>query len=94
MPLTPITAPTMFCRTTMEPAPPIAMDCKYEKRLPFATNGIVDCHHDAKLPPATPVEQNPAVQSAVGVNAAAVTPAVPAAAKRTAAHFGEILASV
>jgi hypothetical protein len=43
------------------PDPRIVIDdSNRAKRLPFETRGRVDCHHDTKLAPAIPVEQNPA----------------------------------
>eukprot|EP00579_Thalassiosira_antarctica_P028296 CAMPEP_0202024570 /NCGR_PEP_ID=MMETSP0905-20130828/54417_1 /ASSEMBLY_ACC=CAM_ASM_000554 /TAXON_ID=420261 /ORGANISM="Thalassiosira antarctica, Strain CCMP982" /LENGTH=167 /DNA_ID=CAMNT_0048587241 /DNA_START=196 /DNA_END=699 /DNA_ORIENTATION=+ len=76
--------------TTFVPTPPIATLCNVANKPPVCTNGMLDCHHDAKLAPETPAGQNPAVQSAAGISAYA-KPAPPNAPpeRRAAAHFGE-----
>jgi 3-oxoacyl-ACP reductase-like protein len=64
--------------THIIPHPPIATDCNREKRLPFGTRGKVDCHAEAKLPPATPVSQNPAADRIAGKPYAKAAPTMTA----------------
>ena len=59
--------------------------------LPPLTNGIVDCHHDAKLACETPDGQNPAVHNAVCVSTydRLALPNIPPE-RITVAHLAEI----
>mmetsp|Transcript_26702 Transcript_26702/g.44785 ORF Transcript_26702/g.44785 Transcript_26702/m.44785 type:complete len:80 (+) Transcript_26702:703-942(+) len=72
----------------------MVIDCNFAKMLPFATKGMLDCHHDARDADSTPAAQNPAVHNVIGKISSdsakvAALPATPLPTRTTAAHSGE-----